>query len=176
LLDNVLLPFEIVREHRHLYSSHKDLYKQKAYDLLKTVGLSGFEQNYPWMLSGGMQQRANLCRSLIHEPELLMLDEPFGALDAFTREELWVTLQELWLRQHFTCMLVTHDLVEATFLADVVYVMSPRPGSIYSRYDIDLPRPRALDNIFDPAFIALVKNIRADISSLKNNKKTEARV
>lgn len=175
LLGNVLLPFEIVREHRHKYRSDKSAYQQKAYHLLETVGLSGFENCYPWMLSGGMQQRANLCRSIIHEPDLLMLDEPFGALDAFTREELWITLQDLWLLRRFTCMLVTHDLIEATFLSDVVYVMSPRPGSIYSRYEIDLPRPRLIENIFDSHFTSIVKQIRVDISKFKMSNKTEVK-
>jgi NitT/TauT family transport system ATP-binding protein len=171
LMGNVLLPFEIVREHRQKYKADKEPYKKKAQALLETVGLTGFETCYPWMLSGGMQQRANLCRSIIHEPDLLMLDEPFGALDAFTREELWITLQDLWLRRRFTCMLVTHDLIEAAFLADVVYVMSPRPGSIYARYEIDLPRPRQIESIFDPHFTSIVKQIRADISTLKNKNK-----
>ena len=95
--------------------------------LLRTVGLADFARRYPWQLSGGMQQRSNLCRALIHEPELLMLDEPFGALDAFTREELWGVMQALWLEKRFTGVLVTHDLREAVYLADTVYVMS-RPA------------------------------------------------
>ena len=102
------------------------------------------------MLSGGMQQRANLCRSLIHEPELLMLDEPFAALDAFTREELWGVLQDLWLERQFTCILVTHDLREAAYLADVIFVMSARPGRIVATHRIDLPRPRTLEITFEP--------------------------
>jgi hypothetical protein len=110
--------------------------------LLARVGLAGFEDKFPWELSGGMQQRASICRALIHQPRLLMLDEPFGALDAFTREELWCMLRDLWQQQPFTVILVTHDLREAVFLADTVYVMSKRPGRILVRREIDLPRPR----------------------------------
>src|SRR5213075_3338033 len=98
-------------------------YVDAARKLLAMVGLAGFEERYPWQLSGGMQQRSNLCRALIHEPELLMLDEPFGALDAFTREELWGVMQALWMEKRFTGVLVTHDLREAVYLADRVYVM-----------------------------------------------------
>ena len=112
--------------------------------LLRTVGLADFADKFPWQLSGGMQQRSNLCRALIHEPELLMLDEPFGALDAFTREELWGVMQALWLEKRFTGVLVTHDLREAVYLADTVYVMSRRPGRIVMARTIDLPRPRTL--------------------------------
>ena len=97
------------------------------------------------MLSGGMQQRASLCRSLIHNPALLMLDEPFAALDAFTREELWSVLQDLWLERKFTCTLVTHDLREAAYLADVIFVMSARPGKIVATHRVDLPRPRTIE-------------------------------
>ena len=104
--------------------------------LLQTVGPRRLRAtSYPWQLSGGMQQRSNLCRALIHEPELLMLDEPFGALDAFTREELWGVMQALWLEKRFTGVLVTHDLREAVYLADTVYVMSRRPGRIVHGQD-----------------------------------------
>ena len=108
-----------------------------------------------------MQQRSNLCRALIHEPELLMLDEPFGALDAFTREELWGVMQALWLEKRFTGVLVTHDLREAVFLADTVYVMSRRPGRIVlSRKKIDIPRPRTLATTFEPHFVEIVHELR----------------
>ena len=116
--------------HASRFRRHRAEYEQKARELLAIVGLDGFADHYPWQLSGGMQQRASLCRSLIHEPELLLLDEPFGALDAFTREELWVVLQTLWQRHKFTVILVTHDLTEAVFLADTVHVSSKRPGRI----------------------------------------------
>src|SRR5208282_6858245 len=118
VIDNVLLPLEIVEPHRRRFRRDKRKYREQARALLATVGLDGFGDRFPWELSGGMQQRASLCRALIHEPSLLMLDEPFGALDAFTREELWDVLQSIWLRGRFTTVLVTHDLREAAYLAD----------------------------------------------------------
>src|SRR5580704_15798691 len=160
LLSNVMLPLEIVQPHRSRLRSHRAEYIEKARQLLRTVGLEEFETKYPWMLSGGMQQRANLCRSLIHEPELLMLDEPFGALDAFTREELWGVMQALWLEKRFTGVLVTHDLREAVFLADTVYVMSRRPGRIVLSHKIDIPRPRTLATTFEPHFVEIVHELR----------------
>src|SRR4029077_17402512 len=108
------------------------------------VGLKGFEDHFPWQLSGGMQQRASLCRALIHEPTLLMLDEPFAALDMFTREELWGALQDLWLARRPTVILVTHDLRAAVFSADCGLLMSARPGRIVVERAIDTPRLRAL--------------------------------
>jgi NitT/TauT family transport system ATP-binding protein len=107
-----------------------------------------------------MQQRASICRALIHEPEILMLDEPFGALDAFTREELWCTLRDVHAARGVTVMLVTHDLREAVFLADTVYVMSNRPGRILKRCAIDLPRPRDLDVTYTPEFQEIVHELR----------------
>src|SRR5262245_35490931 len=121
---NTMLPLEIVQPHRDRLRQQWEQYVAQAKELLAAVGLKGFEDMQPWMLSGGMQQRASLCRALIHDPALLMLDEPFGALDAFTREELWSVLQDLWLERKFTCILVTHDLREAAYLADVIFVMS----------------------------------------------------
>ena len=132
--------------------------------LLATVGLADFARRYPWQLSGGMQQRSNLCRALIHQPELLMLDEPFGALDAFTREELWGVMQALWLEKRFTGVLVTHDLREAVYLADTVYVMSRRPGRIVLSRKIDIPRPRTLETTFEPYFVDIVHELRDRIS------------
>lgn len=162
-LHNVMLPLEIVqpfkRERRRRYEEHK----ARAERLLQAVGLGSFGSKYPWQLSGGMQQRANLCRALVHEPKLLMLDEPFAALDAFTREELWVIMQELWLRQKFSSILVTHDLREAVFLADTVYVLSKRPGSVISRKRIDLPRPRTIAHSFAPHFVDIVHELRDKI-------------
>jgi NitT/TauT family transport system ATP-binding protein len=110
-----------------------------------------------------MQQRANLCRAIVHEPVLLMLDEPFGALDAFTREELWSVMQRLWMEKGFTSVLVTHDLREAAFLADRVVVMSQRPGRIIYEHRIDLPRPRSLETTFLPDFVDAVHALRARI-------------
>ncbi len=167
-LRNVMLPLEIVQPHRSRLRQERAAYEAKAKDLLRTVGLNGFEQKHPWMLSGGMQQRANLCRSLIHEPELLMLDEPFGALDAFTREELWQVMQDLWLQRKFTCILVTHDLREAAFLADTIFVMSARPGRIIATHRVELPRPRSLDDTYRPEFVSLVHAIRDQISQVRS--------
>src|SRR4249920_3582677 len=138
-LENVLLPLEIVEPYRSGFSKQK--YAPKARSLLESVGLQGFVEKYPRELSGGMQQRTSICRALIHEPKLLMLDEPFGALDAFTREELWCVLRDLWQAQRFTVVLVTHDLREAVFLADTVYCMSKRPGRMIAKKAVDLPRP-----------------------------------
>ena len=130
-LDNVLLPLEIVEPHRSQLSraSAREYVAQGARSCWRSVGLGGYEDKFPWQLSGGMQQRASICRALIHEPKMLLLDEPFGALDAFTREELWCILRDLWTAQRFNVILVTHDLREAVFLADRVYVMSARPGA-----------------------------------------------
>jgi NitT/TauT family transport system ATP-binding protein len=157
---NILLPMEVVEPHKRRFRKARAEYEARAMKLLGTVGLGDFAQKYPWQLSGGMQQRSNLCRALIHEPELLMLDEPFGALDAFTREELWGVMQALWLEKHFTGVLVTHDLREAVYLADTVYVMSRRPGRIVLSRRIDIPRPRTLATTFEPRFVDLVHELR----------------
>ena len=114
-----------------------------------------------------MQQRASICRALIHQPRLLMLDEPFGALDAFTREELWCMLRDLWQLQPFTVILVTHDLREAVFLADTVYVMSKRPGRVLVRREIDLQRPRDLDVTYTDAFAGYVHELREHIGRVR---------
>jgi NitT/TauT family transport system ATP-binding protein len=159
-MNNVLLPMEIVEPHKRRFRRHRAEYEMQAMKLLQTVGLADFAQRYPWQLSGGMQQRSNLCRALIHEPELLMLDEPFGALDAFTREELWGVMQTLWLEKRFTGVLVTHDLREAAYLADTVYVMSRRPGRIVMMKKVDIPRPRTLATTFEPYFVDLVHELR----------------
>ena len=145
-LDNVLLPLEIV-EPLPLAASRRSApsTRRRRAKLLQSVGLGGYEDKFPWELSGGMQQRASICRALIHEPKMLLLDEPFGALDAFTREELWCILRDLLAAQRFNVILVTHDLREAVFLADTVYVMSRSPGRMLVRREIDLPRPRALE-------------------------------
>jgi NitT/TauT family transport system ATP-binding protein len=164
---NTMLPLEIVRPHRHRLRRQWEQYVAQAKELLAAVGLAGFEDMQPWMLSGGMQQRASLCRALIHDPELLMLDEPFGALDAFTREELWSVLQNLWLQRKFTCVLVTHDLREAAFLADRIFVMSARPGCIIANHPVDLPRPRTVESTFEKDFIDLVHLIRSEISRVR---------
>jgi NitT/TauT family transport system ATP-binding protein len=167
VIDNVLLPLEIVEPHRRRFRQHKEQYRAQARALLATVGLEGFADRYPWELSGGMQQRASLCRALIHQPALLMLDEPFAALDAFTREELWCVLRDLWQEIRFTVVLVTHDLREAAFLADTIHVMSARPGRIVMTKPVDLPRPRDLDICFEPRFIDIVHELRAKIAEVR---------
>lgn len=157
-IDNVLLPLEIVRPYRKNFRREK--YLGKAKDLLHSVGLAGFTDKFPWELSGGMQQRTSICRALIHEPDILMLDEPFGALDAFTREELWCALRDLQAARNVTVMLVTHDLREAVFLADTVYVMSSRPGRIVRRREVDIPRPRDLEVVYTQQFQDIVHELR----------------
>lgn len=166
-LENVLLPLEIVESHAGRYRRNRAEYRKKAGELLTTVGLSGFEEKYSWQLSGGMQQRASLCRALIHEPELLLLDEPFGALDPFTREDLWDVLQSLWLKRRPTVILVTHDLREAIYLADTVYVISHRPGQVISKTRINFPRPRQLEDTYTQAFIDLSHSLREQIGMSK---------
>jgi NitT/TauT family transport system ATP-binding protein len=158
-IDNVLLPLEIVEPYRHGFRREK--YLGKAEELLNSVGLAGFTDKFPWELSGGMQQRTSICRALIHEPDILMLDEPFGALDAFTREELWCALRDLQAARKVTVMLVTHDLREAVFLADTVYVMSSRPGRIVRRCDVDIPRPRDLEVLYTQRFQDIVHELRS---------------
>src|SRR5262245_47583916 len=167
VIDNVLLPLEIVQPYRQNFRRDRARYREQANALLKTVGLGGFGERFPWELSGGMQQRASLCRALIHQPTLLMLDEPFAALDAFTREELWCVLRDLWEKINFTVILVTHDLREATFLADTIHVMSARPGHIVMSKTVDLPRPRDLEICFEPHFTDIVHELRAKIAEVR---------
>ena len=167
--DNVLLPLEIVEPHRTNFRRDKAKYVAMADDLLDTVGLTGFGDRAPWQLSGGMQQRAQLCRALVHEPDLLLLDEPFGALDAFTREELWDVLQDLYLKQNCTVILVTHDLREAVYLADTVYVMSARPGRVIQTRKIDAPRPRKLDDLYGREVVELIQDLRHHINVARSD-------
>ena len=166
-LENILLPLEIVEKHRRRLRAHKAEYVAKAERLLEIVGLKGFGSKYPWQLSGGMQQRANLCRALIHEPELLMLDEPFGALDAFTREELWCVIRDLHAAQRVTIILVTHDLREATFLADKIFVMSARPGRVLAEHRVPFARPRQLDIMYDKGFNDMVQELHGEIAQAR---------
>ena len=166
-LDNVLLPLEIVEPYRTNFKQKKAEYAERARKLLNTVGLGGYEDKFPWQLSGGMQQRASICRALIHEPKMLLLDEPFGALDAFTREELWCILRDLWTEQKFNVILVTHDLRESVFLADTVYVMSKSPGRFVVKKEIDLPRPRDLEITYTPEFTNIVHELRGHIGAMR---------
>jgi len=165
--DNIMLPLEVVEPHRRTFRRDKAANRERADKLLASVGLEGQGGKFPWQLSGGMQQRASLCRALIHEPELLMLDEPFGALDAFTREELWQVIRDLHAAQKFTTILVTHDLREAVFLADKIFVMSARPGRVIVERDVDIPRPRDISVTYDQHFGAIVQELRSHIAEAR---------
>ena len=165
---NVMLPLEIVEPYRSSFKQRRAEYEDKARRLLQSVGLAGYEDKFPWQLSGGMQQRASICRALVHEPQLLLLDEPFGALDAFTREELWCALRDLQATQKFNVILVTHDLRESVFLADTVYVMSKSPGRFVVRREIELPRPRDLEVTYTPQFTDIVHELRGHIGAVRN--------
>ncbi|MGH3756720.1 ABC transporter ATP-binding protein [Actinophytocola sp.] len=154
VLDNVLLP---LRMHRRMPPGTRD----RALELLEAVGLSDFVTRYPFELSGGMQQRTALVRALIHRPSLLLLDEPFGALDALTRDRLNLLLQDIWLKERTTVFLITHSVNEALFLADRVVVMSARPGRIVSVHDVPGDRPRQLDMLARPEIAELGREIRS---------------
>jgi NitT/TauT family transport system ATP-binding protein len=162
-LNNVHLPLEIVQPFKRERRRKRAEHEARAQAMLDAVGLGSFGARFPWQLSGGMQQRASLCRALVHEPKLLMLDEPFAALDAFTREELWGVMQSLWLERRFSAILVTHDLREAVYLADRVFVMSKKPARVIFERIIDLPRPRTVEGSFEPRFIDLVHELRGKI-------------
>jgi NitT/TauT family transport system ATP-binding protein len=151
---NIALPFEIKR---------KPVDRERVDLLLDRVGLKGFESKFPRELSGGMQQRASIVRSLAVNPSILLMDEPFGALDAFTRDEMNMLIQEIWMETKKTIAFVTHSITEAIFLADRVAVMSARPGRIAEIYDIDIPRPRSVDIQTKPDFIARVLQIKSRI-------------
>ena len=158
VLGNVLLPVDVQRLGRERMTA-------RALELISLVGLSGFERRYPWELSGGMQQRVALVRALIHDPALLLMDEPFGALDALTREAMNVELQRIWLDRRKTLLFVTHSTTEAVFLADRVLVMTARPGRIGDMLEVKLPRPRSLDVMTTEAFGAHVRRIRAALNA-----------
>jgi NitT/TauT family transport system ATP-binding protein len=148
VIENVLLPAEILGLDRR--AARRD-----AADLLELVGLAGFERQRPWELSGGMQQRVALCRALLHEPDVLLMDEPFAALDALTREELSLELQRIWSERRTTIVFVTHGIAEAVVLSDRVAVMTPRPGRIARVVDVAAPRPRSFDAVDDDAEAAV---------------------
>jgi NitT/TauT family transport system ATP-binding protein len=156
VMSNVMLPIEV------LGMVGKD-YQQHCQHLLEMTKLVDFGSKYPRELSGGMQQRVSIVRALIHNPALLLMDEPFGALDALTREMLNLELQKIWTQSYKTIVFVTHGIQEAVFLSDVVYVMSPRPGTMLDKVIIDLPRPRDLDIMNTPEFGRYARRIRAQL-------------
>lgn len=157
-IENIVLPIEIREGRRAAREKHDE-----ASALLELVGLKGFEHVYPGELSGGMAQRAAICRMLISKPEVLLLDEPFSALDELTRDFMNMELQRICMSRNATAFLVTHSIPEAVILSDVVYVMSPRPGRFVEIVAIDLPRPRTLDMMTTAAFGALVDRIRSHL-------------
>ncbi|MFG1345574.1 ABC transporter ATP-binding protein [Xanthobacter autotrophicus DSM 431] len=154
VLRNVMMPVEV----RGL---DRATHLQRARQLLATAGLTDFENKYPWQLSGGMQQRTAICRALVHDPKIVLMDEPFGALDAMTREKMNLELQRIHFETKKTIFLITHSIPEAIFLGDRVVVMTDRPGSVAAIYDVPLPRPRALEMMGTPAFSELAQTIRA---------------
>jgi NitT/TauT family transport system ATP-binding protein len=153
ILENILLPAEIL---------NLDLQQAtaRARELLRLTGLAGVENKYPGELSGGMQQRASICRALLHDPEVLFMDEPFGALDAMTREDLNMLLQEIHMREHKTVVFITHGISEAVLLSDRVVVMSSVPGRMVADIEVPIPRPRTLDITATPEFGRLAAEIR----------------
>jgi NitT/TauT family transport system ATP-binding protein len=159
VLDNVLLPAEF-------YRLDKAKWRPRAEELLATLGLEGLGPRYPWELSGGMRQRVAICRGLLLDPDLLLMDEPFGALDAITRDELNLELGRIWERSHKTILFITHSISEAVFLSGRVVVMDKNPGRIAEIVNIDLPRPRTLADREAPEFVAYVRRLRSIFESL----------
>lgn len=159
VLNNIMLQVEV----RGLDHS---TYRRRAHELIKLVGIEGFENHYPFQLSGGMQQRASICRALIHDPPLLLMDEPFGALDALTRETMNMELQRIWLGNRKTILFITHSIPEAVFLADRVVVLSERPGRIKKVMHVDLPRPRDMSTMESSDFIGIVGQLRRELQSV----------
>ena len=153
VIENVLLPFE-------MRGASPKPHEERARALLASYGLDGFQDRYPWELSGGMRQRVAICRAVIDHPRLLLMDEPFAALDAFTRDDLNLALQQLWLEHRATAVFVTHSIQEAVFLGNRVVVMGRGPGRVIEIIDIDLPRPRPLSVRELPQFTALCSRIR----------------
>jgi len=155
---NVMVPIEVLRLPRQPYEA-------RCRALLESTGLAAFANSYPWELSGGMQQRVAICRALVYDPPILLLDEPFGALDAMTRDYMNLELLRIWNASGKTVLLITHSISEAVFLSDRVYVMSPRPGTIVDVVPVDLPRPRTLDMIAAPEFARCVGRIRSHFTA-----------
>jgi NitT/TauT family transport system ATP-binding protein len=159
VLDNVLLPIEVKRR-------PKGAYRERALELLELVGLGAFAGSYPHQLSGGMRQRVALCRALVPDPSLLLMDEPFGALDALTREKLNLDLMRLTTEAATTVVFVTHSIDEAVLLSDQIVLLTPRPGRVVRTMTVDLPRPRTLASRADPRFHRLVDEIRTELHAM----------
>ena len=156
ILDNVLVPIE-------LFHLRRADYIHRAIELLGMMGLAGFEDRYPDELSGGMQQRAAIVRSLLYDPDILLMDEPFGALDALTREQMNLELLRIWQANGKTIVFVTHDIAEAVFLSDRIVLLSERPGRIKEIVRIDLPRPRTIETTYLPEFAGYRRHLREQL-------------
>lgn len=155
VFENVMLPVTVMAENGAL-EHDKEYYRNRATELLSMTGLKEFSDAYPQELSGGMQQRVTICQSLVYDPDVLLMDEPFGALDALTKDKMNAELLRIWTETNKTILFITHDLEEAIFLSDRVVVFSPRPATILDVINVDLPRPRTKENRHDEAFIDLV--------------------
>ncbi|MEN3931694.1 ABC transporter ATP-binding protein [Microvirga sp. W0021] len=160
ILENILLPVELV-------NLDMKVYRDRALDLMAMTGLAGFENKYPKELSGGMRQRAGICRALVRDPKVLLMDEPFGSLDAMTREFMNEELQRIWLDSGKTILFVTHSIPEAVFLADRVVIMSPRPGKISEIVPVNLPRPRQLSDMAHESTGEIMSHIRSHFSNAR---------
>lgn len=169
ILQNVMLPLEIVAP-----SMSKADREKRAMELLELVGLAGFEHKRPSELSGGMRQRASLCRAIVHKPDVLIMDEPFGALDNFTREDLWQTMRDLRAKEPFTCVLITHDLRESVFLGDQVVVLSGRPARTQYVLDVTLPADRTIDVLYEPKAGQMLHTLRDQIRIAQGREETHA--
>ena len=169
ILQNVILPLEIVAP-----GMPRRQKEERARELLALVGLEGFENKRPSELSGGMRQRASLCRSIVHKPDVLILDEPFGALDAFTREDLWQTMHELRVKEPFTALLITHDLRESVYLGDQVVVLSGRPARTQHVMEITMPGPRPLEMLYSTESVEKLAVLRKEIQVAQGRTQAEA--
>lgn len=161
----VLLPWRTVSRNIELQGEVRKLdpevYRPRCRELLKMAGLDGFGDSYPYQLSGGMQQRVSLCRALVHDPQLMLMDEPFAALDLLTREQMMIELQRIWMEDRKTVLFITHSIPEAVFLSDRVVVMSARPGRIIDTLEINLPRPRTTSTMDTEEFVHTVAHARS---------------
>jgi NitT/TauT family transport system ATP-binding protein len=163
ILENVLLPADVLR-------LDQDAMRKRAFDLLEMVGLKTFEDVYPDELSGGMQQRAGIVRALIHDPKLLLMDEPFAALDALTREQMALELQRIWMTSGKTVLFVTHSISEAVLLSDRIVLMSARPGTIIDTFETNGTRPRTFDDLSSASLAELSKTVRRGLNQTIGNR------